>query len=116
MRILLMALVGMGLCTPALACSCALDMTRESVIEDSDVVFTGQVEKVETEGFWNVATLKVTDVAKGTVDEEVKVQTASQGAACGIGFEVGKTVELATIKRKDRLHASLCTQIGLNKK
>lgn len=97
---------------PALACSCA-KVSRDEVVKNSDVVFTGTVEKVERAGFWSVATLKVHDVEKGTVDEEATVQTASDGAACGVNFEVGQKVEIAAIQRKDRLHTSLCSQMGL---
>ena len=98
--------------SPALACSCA-SATRDEAVANADVVFTGTVEKIEAEGFWNVATLKVHDVEKGTVDEEATVQTAKTGAACGVNFVVGKKVEIAAIQRKRRLHASLCGQAGL---
>jgi hypothetical protein len=99
---------------PALACSCT-STNREETVANADVVFTGTVEKIEAEGFWNVATLKVDDVEKGTVDEEATVQTAKSSAACGIEFVVGKKMEIAAIQRKQRLHASLCSQMGLGK-
>lgn len=114
MRILVLALLSIGFAGPALACSCA-PVSRDEVVKQSDVVFTGTVENVEREGFWNVATLKVHDVEKGTVDEEATVQTAKDSAACGVTFEVGKKVEIAAIQRKERLHASLCSQMGLGK-
>lgn len=114
MRFLVLVLLSFGLAAPAFACSCA-PVTRDEVVNDSDVVFTGTVEKVERSGLWNVATLKVHDVEKGTVDEEAKVTTGSDSAACGIEFTVGKKLEIAAIQRKDRLHASLCGQLGLNK-
>lgn len=110
----LIAILLIGFAAPAFACSCA-PVSRDEVVKDSDAVFTGTVEKVERQGFWNVATLKVHDVEKGTVDEEATVQTAPDGAACGINFEVGKKVEIAAIQRKDRLHASLCSQMGLQR-
>lgn len=97
---------------PALACSCA-QSSREEVIASSDVVFTGVVEKVERDGFWNAATVRVTDVAKGTVDEQAIVTTATNSAACGVAFTVGQSMEIAAIQRKDRFHTSLCSQLGL---
>ncbi len=112
MRILALVIVSLGFAAPALACSCA-PLSHDEVVAQSDVVFTGTVEKVVTEGFWNVATLKVHDVEKGTVDEEATVTTGSNSAACGINFVVGQKIELAAIQRKDRLHASSCAQMGL---
>ncbi len=114
MRILVLALLSIGFAGPALACSCA-PTSRDEVVKDSDAVFTGTVEKVEREGFWSIATLKVHDVEKGTVDEEATVQTGRDSAACGITFVVGEKIEIAAIQRKDRLHASLCSQMGLGK-
>lgn len=115
MRHLVLILLSIGFAAPAFACSCA-PTTREETVGNADVVFTGTVEKVEREGFWNVATLKVEDVEKGTVDEEATVQTASDSAACGIVFEPGKKIQVAAIQRKERLHASLCSQMGLGEK
>lgn len=112
MRIIALVLLSVGFAAPAFACSCA-PSTRAEAVEQADVVFTGTVEKVEAEGFWNIATLKVDDVEKGTVDEEATVQTAKSSAACGVNFVVGQKMELAAIQRKTRLHASSCGQIGL---
>lgn len=114
-RTLLAMLTSLGMAHGAWACSCA-PTTRAETMEEADVVFTGTVQQVAREGFWNVATIAVTDVAKGTVDETVKVQTANSSAACGVSFAQGQTVELAAIQRKDRLHASLCSQMGLQGK
>lgn len=108
-------LLATAFASPALACSCA-ESTREETVANADAVFTGIIEKVEREGFWNAATVKVTDVEKGTVDEEAVVTTATSSAACGVEFAVGKTMEFAAIQRKDRLHTSLCSQIGLGSK
>lgn len=99
----------------AIACSCMPDYGRSEAIADADVVFRGKVTKVEEAGFWKQATMQVEAVEKGEAGREVLVTTAKDSAACGIDFTVGKEMEIAAIQRKDRLHASLCSQMGLEK-
>lgn len=99
----------------ALACSCMPDYGRAEAIADADVVFRGKVTAVKEAGFWNQATMEVESVEKGEAGKEVTVTTAKDSAACGIDFTVGNSMEIAAIQRKDRLHASLCSQMGLQK-
>lgn len=104
-----------GLAGPALACSCAPDYDRAHAIDDADVVFNGKVTAIDDAGFWKQATMEVLAVEKGKPAKEVRVTTAKDSAACGIDFTIGQTMEIAAIQRKDRLHASLCSQIGLGR-
>lgn len=76
----------------AAACSCAYMPPIEEQVARSDVIFAGEVLKVEQlRGSWTVQVLfEVSDIWKGTNASQVMIYTGSSGADCGYEFRVGQ--------------------------
>jgi hypothetical protein len=76
------------------ACSCAPNPPPKQAMERAAAVFTAKVVKINDDDggkFTRNVTLEVIKTWKGTNARSVTVVTAKDGAACGYGFEVGKT-------------------------
>lgn len=88
----LLALVSAGTTSVALACSCAPPPPPKAALAASTAVFSGKVVKVEPIGdFQRAVTLVVASAWKGVDGKTVIVHTPNDGAACGYGFEKGKS-------------------------
>ncbi len=75
---------------PASACSCIL-LTPKEKAKRADVVFTGRVLRIgEPSDGLVVARFGVRVLFKGMVTRRVNVTTASDEAACGCRFRVGR--------------------------
>lgn len=101
----------------AWACSC-MQSTPEEQMERADVVFIGRVidrkmKAVETQPFggrtWVQWTFEVESDQKGSVFEQVTVESASNSAACGINFQLGERFQVFANQNKTALRASLCS-------
>lgn len=101
----------------AWACSC-MQSTPEEQMERADVVFTGrvidqQMKTVETQPFggrtWVQWTFAVEADHKGSVSEQVTVESASNSAACGVNFQMGERYQVFANQSKTALRASLCS-------
>lgn len=110
--ILGLALVlGLALSDMALACTCAPPPPPAEARDTADSVFSGRV-------------LSVTPGKNGSLDVEIQVdrswknarcgtvvvQTASESAACGFGFEVGKSYLVYADIQKGKLSTTLCSR------
>ena len=80
----------------AYACSCA-PFSIQRAISSSDAVFSGEVVDLQKGtsairwfGTSDTATLRVSEVWKGTDQGTLEVSTPSQGSACGYAFKEGQ--------------------------
>ena len=88
----LLAFVSVCTASVALACSCAPPPPPKAALAASTAVFAGKVVKVEPIGdFQRAVTLEVASSWKGVEGKTVTVHTPKDGAACGYGFEKGKS-------------------------
>jgi len=101
----------------ARACSC-MKVTPAEGLSASYAVFTGEVIQIEP----NTATkfggieiaLRVKQVWKGDVGEQVQVRTAGSSAACGYNFVKGETyLVYADRDEADPMRVSLCSRTAL---
>jgi hypothetical protein len=110
-----MAVAGAGL---AQACSCIPPPPPKKALEQAHAVFSGKVTKIEEAGEGELSvTLELATTWKGAADKELTLFTANQSAACGYGFEKGKTylVYAHQIKRGEAkvLETNICTRTAL---
>lgn len=110
-----MALAGIGV---AQACSCAPPPGPKKALEQAAAVFSGKVTKIEEAGDGELAiTLQTATTWKAAEAKEVVLYTANNGAACGYGFEKGKSylVYAHSLKRGEEkvLGTNICTRTAL---
>ena len=100
----------------AFACSCAQFSVADSV-ERADLVVTGVVEDrdegpfkiVRSSGDPVTYTVAVDEVLKGESGPVTKVESAADGASCGLEVEVGRSYVMFAHARADGVYdASLC--------
>lgn len=117
MRVWLTAMLAL-MASDAMACSC-IPLTRDQVIDKSDLVAEGTVTKADTPAKSDfviplVAQFHVTKRIKGDGPATITVMTAGSDAACGIALPEGATLELALKKTNNGIyHATSCAQMGL---
>ncbi|MGB8224965.1 MAG: hypothetical protein WCF10_20410 [Polyangiales bacterium] len=109
-----LGLVSLAHASEARACSC-MKLSPSEGLSSSEAVFTGEVIDVqpnEATRFGGLeVTLRVKQVWKGAIDEEVKVHTAGSGAACGYGFAKGLTYLVYVVRDDaDPMRVSLCSR------
>ncbi len=117
MRWLIVFFLGVSswaLTNEATACSC-MKLTPAEGLSSSQAVFTGEaiaVEKNEATRFGGLeVTLRVEQVWKGTVEEQIQVHTAGSSAACGYPFVVGtRYLVYAFSDETDPMRVSLCSR------
>lgn len=98
-----------GSASPAAACSCAPPAPAETAAQEADAVFVGTVTDLTPAGGGVVAHVSVETVHEGEVAAEVEVHTASDSAACGYPFEVGREeLVYAVLDADGRLLTNLC--------
>lgn len=110
------ALTGIALAAGlADACSCAPNPPAKQALEKSGAVFTAKVVKMNDEaggaGIRREVTLEVIRVWKGVTAKSLTVSTAKSGAACGYGFQEGKSYIVYAHKGDgEKLFVSLCSR------
>lgn len=70
-------------------CSCMKPPPAEDAYEESDAVFTGIVSSIDVHSTTQTVSFDVTKSFKGA-NENIKIETATNSAACGVFFELGK--------------------------
>jgi hypothetical protein len=109
-----LGLLSLAHASEARACSC-MKLSPSEGLSSSEAVFTGEVIDVqpnEATRFGGLeVTLRVKEVWKGAIEEEVKVHTAGSGAACGYGFAKGLTYLVYVVRDDaDPMRVSLCSR------
>jgi len=92
-----------------------MQLSPSEGLSSSLAVFTGEVTSIapnDATKFGGLeVTLRVKEVWKGTLAEEVKVHTAATGAACGYTFVKGTTyLVYAVSDDADPMRVSLCSR------
>ena len=108
--------VGTG---PAWACTCAPLNARQTLAE-ADGAFVGELvarkDPVLTGGVvgpgTSVFTFRVSRSIKGDIGPLVDVESASDGAACGLEVSQGDRIGLFLTYEKTRWTSNLCHQVG----
>lgn len=98
----------------ASACSC-MQLSPSEGLSSSYAVFTGEVIEIQPNDATRFGgleiTLRVKQVWKGELDEQIKVHTAGSSAACGYGFVKGSTYLVYAVRDDaDPLRVSLCSR------
>ncbi|MGH2793005.1 MAG: hypothetical protein ACRDKG_01755 [Actinomycetota bacterium] len=110
-RLLLAALLVTGVLVqvqPAAACTCAVSTVPEQLAEAS-VVFTGMVGALGTASDGGVlATFDISALYKGDTGRRVRVNTAANGAACGIPFAPEATYVVFAVGTPGALTTGVC--------
>ena len=98
----------------AYACSCAMPPGIQDGLAESDAVFSGEVVAVDqgtatarSPGY-DTATLRVSEVWKGSERGTLELRTPSQGAACGYHFEEGREYLVFAYTGKQGLEVDSC--------
>lgn len=112
--VLFSGLLTLAYTTEAQACSC-MKLSPQEGLSSSHAVFSGEVtdiEKNESTPFGGVeVTVRVKEVWKGEMTEEVKVHTAGSSAACGYAFTKGTMYLIYAVRDEaDPLRVSLCSR------
>ena len=96
---------------PAYACSCAPPDPR-SLLGQADGAFVGRlVGRQELDAGRARFTFEVERSLKGALGATVDVESASDGAACGIETPIGSRIGLFVERRDGRWTSSLCWQV-----
>ena len=107
---MLVGAVALALAGDALACTCApVDLVRD--LPRADGAFVGTVlERRSTEA--SVLLLfRVEQVYKGDISDRIEVETARDGAACGLDLPVGERVGLLLERDGELWRSSLCSRV-----
>ena len=98
--------------TPAHACSCAVPDAR-SLLAQTDGAFVGRlIERRDLGDGRAVFTFRVERRVKGAMGTTVDVESASNGAACGLETTIGARIGLFLERRAGRWTSSLCWQVS----
>ena len=98
--------------TPAHACSCAMPDPR-SLLTQSDGAFVGRLLARRDAGDGRaIFTFRVERRVKGALGTTVDVESATDGAACGLETTVGARIGLFLERRDGRWTSSLCWQLS----
>ena len=95
---------------PAVGCKCAPPPPPQKALTGATAVFSGKVLKIERAAPQRYSvTFKVGAIYKGVKTTKVDVATATNSAACGVNFTVGKSY-LVYCYGKDDLATNICTR------
>ncbi|MCE9557089.1 MAG: hypothetical protein K8T91_27395 [Planctomycetes bacterium] len=101
------------LCAKAWPCTCCSQELVRSTLDGAEAVFSGTVLGMELNEprYSRTVTLQVERIWKGMLGKEVRVTTASDGAACGYHFEVGQKYMVYAYRSHGTtlLRTGLCT-------
>lgn len=109
-RGVVLATVALALAGDALACSCApVDLVRD--LPKADGAFVGTLLERRVSGDWATLRFRVEQVYKGEIQNRVEVETARDGAACGVELAVGERTGLLLDRDGGAWRSSLCSQV-----
>ncbi len=92
--------------TPAHACSCAMPDPR-SLLAQTDGAFVGRlIERRDVGDGRAIFTFRVERRVKGAMESTVDVESASNGAACGLETTIGARIGLFLERRAGRWTSS----------
>ena len=98
--------------TPAHACSCAMPDSR-SLLAQADGAFVGRLVARRDLGDGRaVFTFRVERRVKGAMGPTIDVESASNGAACGLETTIGARIGLFLEREGGRWTSSLCWQVS----
>lgn len=97
----------LGLSQEADACDCEAP-TLERSLEDSDVIFEGQVQTLTETG----ATFRITQQWKGVGDVE-ELEIATGPGTCALSFNEGELYLVFARQEGDRLRTNVCDRTAL---
>ena len=117
--VLFLGLASLASTSEARACSC-IKLSPSEGRSSSHAVFTGEVTGIEPNKATRFGgleiTLRVGQVWKGDLTEEIKVHTAGSSAACGYTFMKGETYLVYALRDDaDPMRVSLCSRTALVK-
>jgi len=94
----------------ALACTCApVDLKRD--LPRADGAFIGTLLEREDRAATATLLFRVEQVYKGDISNRVEVETARDGAACGLEAPAGERIGLLLERRGSVWRSSLCSQV-----
>ena len=98
--------------TLAAACSCAPPPAPEIALQESAAVFVGRVTSVEKSDFSNKYQFSVSKQWKGVAGKTASIVTATDSAACGIGFDSDRDYLIYAFKTEGdtQLRTNLCSR------
>lgn len=106
------AMVGLSQVRDAHACSCLPPPPPATALEESDAVFAGRIIEVsrEMDPIGITATLAVSTVWKGAIEEIVEVRTPQSSAGCGLDFALDEEWLLYANWSEGSLGSHLCSR------
>lgn len=103
-------IVGLALSDMALACTCAPPPPPIAARDAADAVFSGRVLSVTPGKNGLDVEIQVDRSWKKARCGTVVVQTPSDSAACGFGFEVGKSYLVYATIQQGKLGTTICSR------
>ena len=105
-----LAVLSLAAAAEAYACTCApVDLERDLPRADGAIV--GTVLERRATAASVLLLLRVEQVYKGDIDNRIEVETARDGASCGIELGVGERTGLLLGQDGERWKAGLCSQV-----
>jgi len=93
----------------AAACSC-MQQTQEDAAQNASAIFEGRVTRIEDPSGQPKVHFQVVRSFKGPSQESLTASTANSSAACGYGFEEGKSYLVYASQEGEALVVSLCSR------
>lgn len=93
----------------AAACSC-MQQSQEDAAQNATAIFEGRVTRIEDPQGEPKVHFQVVRSFKGPSQEELVVRTGNSSAACGYGFEQGKSYLVYASETDAVLSTSLCSR------
>jgi len=117
----LIASIVTAMAAPAHACSCMYYQTLPEFVENTDLIFRGQVTKIpqlDSYGFnlkeTDQTTFDVLKAYKGDLSKRVSLTHSTSGATCGVNFKKDQTglfyAVVAHIDYEEVLYTGLCVR------
>jgi hypothetical protein len=97
----------------AAACSCMAPPPPAESAQNSTAVFEGRVTRIDDPQGEPKVHFQVVRSFKGPSSESIEVRTANSSAACGYGFEEGKSYLVYASEESGALHTGLCSRTRL---
>jgi hypothetical protein len=97
----------------AAACSCMAPPPPAESAQNSTAVFEGRVTRIDDPQGEPKVHFQVVRSFKGPSNESIEVRTANSSAACGYGFEEGKSYLVYASEESGALHTGLCSRTRL---
>jgi len=102
--------VALALAGDALACTCApIDLVRD--LPRADGAFIGTVLERTDGKTTSTLLFRVEQVYKGDISNRVEIETARDGATCGLEAPVGERLGLLLERDGGKWRSSLCSQV-----